>query len=110
MTVNQTAAGRPADGDLFVDPDGDDAWSGTHPEPTDDSTDGPLATLEGAKRAIRDRKRRAEFAGPLTVWLRGGRYTIDEPITFDPDDGGPITYAAYPGEKPVIDGGVRIDN
>lgn len=110
MSADTTPAERPANGDLFISPDGDDAWSGTHPEPTDDGTDGPLATLEGAKRAIQDRKRCAALARPLTVWLRGGRYAIDEPITFDSDDGGPITYAAYPCETPVIDGGVRIDD
>lgn len=45
---------------------------------------------------------------PITVWIRGGRYHLAEPITFLPEDSGPVEYAAYPGEEPVLHGGVRI--
>ena len=38
-----------------------------------------------------------------------GTYRIESPIVFGPENSGtkvaPITYAAYPGEKPVISGG-----
>ena len=43
------------------------------------------------------------------MWIRGGRYPISEPITFGPEDSAPVTYAAYPDEKPVIDGGKLIE-
>jgi len=33
---------------------------------------------------------------------------VSAPIVFGPDDSAPVTYAAYPGEIPVIDGGVRV--
>ena len=44
--------------------------------------------------------------------LRGGDYSVSRPIEFSADDSGtrhaPITYAAYPGEKPILTGGVPI--
>ena len=37
---------------------------------------------------------------------------VDQPLTFEPEDSGspacPIVYAAYPGETPVISGGVLL--
>ena len=48
----------------------------------------------------------------MTVWLRGGTYYQKETLVFGPQDSGtedcPITYAAYPGETPVICGGREI--
>ena len=44
--------------------------------------------------------------------LRGGTYFLEKPLLFGPEDSGtaqcPVTYAAYPGEKPVISGGKVI--
>ena len=104
--------------DLFVSPEGNDGWSGRLPEANAAGTDGPLATLAAARDTIRRRKGlerykhvqpvSAGFARPVTVWLRGGRYPVAEPVVFGPQDSAPVTYAAYPGETPVIDGGVRI--
>ena len=91
--------------DLFVSPDGDDGWSGTVPDAAED--DGPFATIERAIRVVRERNRTGEPL-PETVWLRDGRYEIEEPIAFDPEDAAPVTYAAYPDEEPVISGGRSI--
>lgn len=48
----------------------------------------------------------------VTVLLRGGTYRMLEPVEFLPIDSGsknaPITYAAYPGEKPILSGGIPI--
>ncbi len=95
-------------GDLFVSPRGDDAWSGQQSEPSAAGDDGPFETIERAKQAVRERKDGAESI-PNTVWLRGGRYEIAEPLRFGPEDSAPVRYAAYPGEKPVISGGRRIE-
>ena len=38
---------------MHVSPAGNDAWSGTAPEPNVDKTDGPLASLQGARDALR---------------------------------------------------------
>ncbi len=94
---------------LYVATDGNDAWSGALAAPAPDGTDGPVATIERARDIVRERKLAGRLAGPLTIAIRGGRYPIARPLTFGPDDSGPITYAAYPGERPVLDGGTRID-
>ncbi len=97
---------------LYVATDGNDQWSGTLPEPNAAGTDGPLATLTGARDAIRRMKSDGPLQQPVTVQLRGGVYQLREPFTLTPQDSGseqaPVTYAAYPGEKPVISGGQQI--
>ncbi|MBM3240616.1 right-handed parallel beta-helix repeat-containing protein [Candidatus Poribacteria bacterium] len=64
----------------------------------------------------------------ILVLIRGGYYSLDKPLNFGPDDGGErvetdlptgafefhklkdhfVTYAAYPGETPIISGGKKI--
>ena len=95
--------------ELYVSPDGNDRWSGRLPEPNDERTDGPFATVGGARDAVRGLKRAGALSGPVTVRMRGGRYRVKAPIEFTPDDSGPITYAAYEGERAIIDGGRQID-
>ncbi|MCD6519928.1 MAG: right-handed parallel beta-helix repeat-containing protein [Anaerolineae bacterium] len=94
--------------ELYVSPEGRDSWSGRLPEPNAAGTDGPLATIEAAQERIRQLARYGGLAGPITVWLRGGRYSLARPLAFTPEDAAPVTYAAYPGEEPILDGGVRI--
>ena len=38
---------------LFIDPQGNDTWSGTFPLPNAAGTDGPLASLTGARDVLR---------------------------------------------------------
>ena len=94
---------------LYVSLRGDDAWSGRLPEPNAGAADGPLATVARARDVVRAWKREGKLTGPVTVFLRGGRYPLSETLLFGPADSGPITYAAYPGEQPVLDGGRRIE-
>ncbi|RAV17768.1 right-handed parallel beta-helix repeat-containing protein [Paenibacillus contaminans] len=73
----------------------------------------PFRTIERARDALRELKTQGGgLSGPATVYIRGGTYTLAEPLLFTADDSGtasaPITYAAYPGEKPVISGGKKI--
>jgi hypothetical protein len=75
--------------------------------------DGPLATLDRARQAVREwRKANPDRKEPVRVQLRGGTYRPSEPITFTPDDSGsaeaPVVYEAYKDERPVVSGGVRI--
>lgn len=100
--------GEPKPGDLYVSPQGNDEWSGRLSEPNAQGTDGPLATVQRARDIIRNLLRYGALDGPQTVWLRGGRYTLSEPLEFGPEDAAPVTYAAYPGETPILDGGRRI--
>lgn len=97
--------------DLYVSPSGSDDAPGTEAA--------PFRTIERARDELRYRKgvarpkagsvRSASADLPCTVWLRGGVYELSEPIRFDHRDSAPVTYRAYPGEKPVIDGSTRID-
>jgi hypothetical protein len=111
LLVSIARAGAPS-ADFYVAPNGNDEWSGRHPSPTPNGSDGPKATLEGARDAIRYYKAMATLYKPFTVLVRGGTYRVSEPIHFTAQDSGaderPITYAAYPGEKPVFSGGVLI--
>jgi hypothetical protein len=92
----------------YVSPEGNDRWSGRLPAPAEGGKDGPFATITRARDAVRELKRNGLLTGPVTVWLRGGRYPLRAPITFGPDDTAPVTYSAYPGETPIVDGGERI--
>jgi len=96
-----TVSARSADAaDFYVAPDGSDAGNGTLAE--------PFASLEKARDAVRKRIA-AGLDKDVVVLLRDGTYVLDQTLDFGPQDGGTsghtITYAAYPGEKPVISGG-----
>jgi hypothetical protein len=101
-----------ATADLYISPDGNDNWSGRYPRRNAKGTDGPLATLNRARDVIRSLKAGGKFSKPITVMLRNGNYFLSEPFTLQPNDSGseqkPITYMAYPGEKPILNGGRRI--
>ena len=73
---------------FYVALDGNDAWSGRLAKPAKDGSDGPLATVTGARDAIRRLRAAGEVAGPIEVRIRGGVYRIGEPIVFGPEDGG----------------------
>lgn len=96
--------------DFHVSPIGADTWSGTLSEPNEQRTDGPFATLERARDAVRQlRERRSK---DVTVLVRGGTYRLTRTVVFGPDDSGPgdsmVTYAAWPGETPVFTSGQEI--
>ena len=101
----------PGTADFFVSPRGNDHWGGSLPEPRGDGRDGPFATIERARDAVRE-KLAGGYDGPITVMLRGGVYTLSAPLQFAPEDSGkpgkPVTYMAYPGEKPILSGGVTM--
>ena len=138
-------AGKTAD--FFVAPGGNDNWSGTLAEPNSNKTDGPFASIERAQRAVRLLKSRVYLpksdpvetrwigsphpfgkGKDILVYIREGYYTLEEPLVFNPEDGGErietnlptgafeyhklkdhyVTYASYPGENPVISGGVLL--
>jgi len=94
---------------LHVSPVGDDAWSGRLAEPDAERTDGPLATLEGARDRIRALKGDGDLGAPVEVLVRGGTYRLPRSFVLEPRDSGteqaPITYAARSGERPVFSGG-----
>ena len=100
-----------AKADFYVSPDGSDAWSGSLAKPNGNRTDGPFATLNHARSAVR-KLRRDRPAGDVEVLIRGGRYEIAETVVFGLDDSGSadtsVTYSAYLGEKPVFSSGEAV--
>jgi len=99
----------PVHADFYVSPAGNDAWSGKQDQPNAAHSDGPFATLDKARLAVRELKK----AGNVTICLRGGTYFLNEPLVFTPEDSGksadqPNEYFAYPGEQPIVSGGVRL--
>ena len=110
-TAGKLAADRAAE--LFVSPQGNDAWSGRQAEPNAAKTDGPLATVHRAQQIVRSWKGQPGRSGPLVVALRGGTYFLSQPIHFGPEDSGtaqvPIVYEAYGQQRPILSGGVKLD-
>lgn len=92
--------------ELWIAPSGDDAASGRAPQ--HNGTDGPLASPEGARRVLRAYKDAGALHGPVTVWVSGGRYELEQPLRFGPDDSLPVTWRAVAGETPIFSGGRRI--
>jgi len=95
---------------FFVSRNGNDNWSGRIPEPDTGRIDGPFATIEKARDTIRTLKFSGKLSEDVTVYIREGRYHLEKPLVFTPDDSGPVVYSAYPGEHPVLDGGIQITN
>ncbi len=98
--------------DLFVAPDGNDAWTGTLSEPNGEKSDGPFATVSRARDAVRALKAKGPLTKPVIVMVREGTYYLKETLVFGPEDSGtkdcPVSYVAYPGETPVVSGGRLI--
>jgi hypothetical protein len=94
---------------FHVAPDGNDAWTGRLVAPNANHTDGPLATLSGARNAIRRLRDSNRARTPVDVLLRGGVYAMTKPFVLEPRDSGaaeaPVVYAAYANERPTISGG-----
>ena len=93
---------------------GSDKWSGRFAAPNAPRTDGPFATVERARDAVRDLKLQNghELTQSVEIYLHGGTYTLDRPLHFAPEDSGtaecPVLYAAYGSEKPLLSGGRAI--
>lgn len=88
---------------VFVSNEGADSAAGTQKA--------PFATLGRARDEVRKLKA-AGLTGPVTVWLRGGRYLLPETLTFGPEDSGtdkaPITWSAMPRETVLLAGAKAI--
>ena len=88
--------------DVHVSPRGDDQAAGT--------PDAPLASLEGARRAIRKLPR--PLAGPVRVIFAEGTYRLTTAVAFEGADSGEagraISYEAAAGAKVVISGGREL--
>jgi len=92
--------------DLYVSPDGNDRWSGRLEQPNIARTDGPLATLGGARDRLRRLRLIARIPGPIRVVIADGKYRLNAPFVLEPQDSGmeglAISYEAAPGARPVL--------
>ena len=72
----------------------------------------PFASLARARGEVRKLIGKG-LKGDVTVWVRGGRYTLRDTVIFGPEDSGTdqysITYQAFPGEEPILSSGVAIE-
>lgn len=95
---------------VYVSPVGNDAWSGTRARPG--GGDGPVATLRGARDAVRRLRAQGQARDAVRVVVGGGEYALDTALVLEPRDGGtaaaPVVYEAAPGAAPVFTGGRRI--
>ena len=82
----------------YISPDGSDKNPGT--------LEKPFATLQRAQQAVEKM--------PGAVFLRGGTYYLPETLVFTAQDSGtkdaPVIFQNYQDEKPVISGGVKLEN
>jgi hypothetical protein len=96
---------------LFVATNGNDAWSGRFAAPNTQRTDGPVASLPGARDVIRRMRSNdvTRSKAAVTIFVRAGTYRLDAPFVLEAQDSGsanaPIMYAAYKNERPVVSGG-----
>ena len=90
--------------EFYISPDGDDNNSG--------SESCPLATLAGARDAVRELKAKGRLCEPVNVFIANGSYTLVEPVIFEAQDSGskdhPVVYQAADGARPVFTGGRLI--
>jgi len=88
---------------LHLSPTGDDGNLGTALS--------PFLSIARAQKAVRELKAQGVVTN-IVIFLRDGTYRLDQPCLFTAEDGGTadhrVTYAAWPGERPILSGGRPI--
>ena len=97
---------------FYVAQNGKDSWSGKLAAPNSTGTDGPFATFEHARAQVQSLNKSG--LGLVKVQFRAGTYFLPATEQLTAADSGTtsttIVYENYPGESPVLSGGVRIQN
>ncbi|MGE5530779.1 MAG: right-handed parallel beta-helix repeat-containing protein, partial [Bacteroidota bacterium] len=97
---------------LYVSPKGNDACSGR--APMQKGADGPLATLAGAREAVRKLKAAGQLPEGAVVQFAAGVYEFAAPVEFTAEDSGtaaaPVEYAATKGAEVRFVGGKEVTN
>ncbi|MEY5026390.1 MAG: hypothetical protein RLZZ244_1918 [Verrucomicrobiota bacterium] len=98
-------------GQWYVSLEGNDAWSGRMAERNAEGTDGPFASWERARRAVREELALGK-AEPVEVRVRGGVYRLTGPLQFGAEDSGradaPVVWKGDGAERPRVVGSVRL--
>jgi len=113
VVVGAGAAGGGGELVIYLNPEGNDSWSGALDKANAANTDGPLASLAGVRARLRQIKaKRGSIKGAVHIILADGVYKIKRPIRFTSGDSGtkqyPVTIKAAPGATPVISGAREI--
>ncbi|HNS33301.1 MAG TPA: right-handed parallel beta-helix repeat-containing protein, partial [bacterium] len=92
---------------VYVSLNGNDENTGT--------MERPFATIKKAQEEVRRIKiEKGLPGGGIAVYLRGGKYFMDESVLFGKDDSGtedaPVVYRSYPGEEVRLIGGRQLKN
>ena len=99
---------------VYVSTSGNDGWSGTFSTANSTHSDGPVASVHRALEIVRNRRKVAKSTLSAHIVLRGGTYELGQSIVLAPEDSGtaesPFVIGAYPGEEPIISGGITIKN
>lgn len=94
---------------IFVSPEGDDAWSGTQPKAAFVGAAGPFRSLARVRLAVRQG---AANADGVRVILAPGEYLLPAGFVLGPEDLGtvaaPVTYEAAPEANVVLRGDVPL--
>lgn len=87
---------------FYVAPGGSDT--------NDGSEAAPFKTITAAQKAVRAIN--GTMTGDIVVYLREGTYSLTNTVNFTEADGGKdghyVRYKAYPGENPLITGGIPV--
>ncbi len=99
--------------EFYVATDGNDTWSGKLAEPNAEKTDGPFATLQRARQAVRLLKAQGLLpAGGAAVVVRGGDYEQEKSFELTAEESGtaqsPIVFRAAEGEQVRLTGGRAV--
>ncbi|MCC6153580.1 MAG: right-handed parallel beta-helix repeat-containing protein [Candidatus Hydrogenedentes bacterium] len=101
---------------IYVAPNGNDAWSGSLESPNADKSDGPVATLERARDALRE-LRKVALLKPGSIEIRvigGAEYARTTSFTLGAEDGGseqmPIVYTSFGATPAVMSAGKKIES
>lgn len=85
---------------FYVAANGKDTWSGKLAAPNANGTDGPFASLERARDAMRT-------SDINTTYVREGTYKLTKTLELSSLDNG-HAFKNYPGETPMLSGGERV--
>lgn len=98
---------------FYVASNGNDQWTGDLPTPDLSGKDGPFATLQKARDAIRELKKSGS-QDAFTVLVRDGIYYLNETFILRPEDSGtesrPLVFRAFENEHPILSGTKIINN
>jgi len=112
IAILQNACLRAAD--YYVAPDGNDNWSGKIATANPQRTDGPFASLERAREAVRALKRSGPWPGSgVVVEVLAETYELPRTFVLTREDSGrdgaPMVYRPQTGADVRLLGGRRVE-